>query len=297
MSRDGRKSIQYYLMPFGEFVQTFMPRWLALRVAWLLIWLAFPFLKSQRRVIAENFQHILGRELKSGEGDAIARCVLRNYATCMADLLRSPIMCRRRTLDRIVPFQDTLTSLDRLLAGGKPLILVTAHCGNWDMAGAFLAYHSYPAVAVFERITRGMSEAFNRFRGSSGMGLIGLDERRRMDEAMESGKLFVLVGDRDLRGSGLKLPWFSGWRTFPRGAAAFSLRHKAPIVIGYMILEPGDPQHRYRAVVEPVVEFQPSGDFDSDVAALTAKVVQQLERVVAQYPDQWFVYQPHWKEQ
>jgi KDO2-lipid IV(A) lauroyltransferase len=290
----GLKQKEYYLMPLGEFVQTFIPRWLALRVAWLLVGLAFPFLKSQRRVIAENFRHILGRELRPGEGDALARRVLRNYATRTADLLRSPQLCRRRTLDRVVPFHDNLTELDRLLAGGKPLILVTAHCGNWDMAGVFLGYHSYPAVAVFERITRGMSEAFNRFRGTSGMELVGFDERRRMNEAIESGKLFVLVGDRDLKGNGLKLPWFSGWRTFPRGAAAFSLRYKTPIVIGYMILEPGDSRHRYRAVVEPAVEFQPSGDFDSDVEALTAKVVQRLERVVAQYPDQWFVFQPHW---
>lgn len=295
MSR-GLKRSEYYLMPLGELVQIFVPRWLALRIAWLLVWLAFPFLKSQRRVIAENFRHILGRELKPGEGDALARRVLRNYATRTADLLRSPQMCRRRTLDRLVPFRDNLEELDRRLAGGKALILVTAHCGNWDMAGVLLAYLGYPIVAVFERITRGMSEVFNRFRGASGMGLVGFDERKRMNEAIESGKLFVLVGDRDLKGNGLEAPWFTGRRTFPRGAAAFSLRFNVPIVIGSMVLEPGDPRRRYRARVEPAVEFRPSGDFEADVNALTVLVVQRLEQVVARHPEQWFVFQPRWVE-
>jgi len=295
MRRGGRRQIQYYLMPLGELAQTLIPRWLALRIAWLMVWLAFPFLKTQRRVIAENFRHILGRELKPGEGDALARRVMRNYATCMADLLRSPQMCRLRNLDRLVPFQDNFEELDRRLAGGKPLILVTAHCGNWDMAGVLMAYLGYPIVAVFERITTGLSEAFNRFRGTSGMGLIGLDDHLGMARAIDAGKMFVLVGDRDLKGNGQELPWFSGRRTFPRGAAAFSLRYNVPIVIGYLVLEPGDSRRRYRAVVEPPIEYQPIGDHDADIVALTAKVVQRLERVVAKHAEQWFVFQPKWQ--
>ena len=294
MSRNQGKRIQFYLMPLASWLQTLLPRRLALGIARFLIGLAFPFLKRQRRVIAHNFRYILGRELQPGEGDAIARRVLRNQAICTTDLLRAPQLCRRRKLDRVVPFPDYRPELDKALAGGKPAILVTCHLGNWDLAGVLIAYDNYPIVAVFERITRGMSDVFNRFRGTSGMELIGMDDRKAMNRAIESGRLFGLVGDRDLKGSGVELPWFSGRRTFPRGAAAFSLRYKVPVVIGYMILEPGDPQCRYRVVVEPPVEFLPSGDFPADVDALTAAVVRRLERVVAKYPEQWFVYQPRW---
>ena len=242
-------------MPLGAALQTLMPRWLALRIAWLLLAVAFPFLKEQRRVLADNARRIFGRELTPGEGDAYARRVLRNYATCMADLLRAPQMSRRRTLHRIVPHGSFREQLDRLLAGGKPGILVTGHVGNWDLAGVLVAYHGYPIVAVFERITRGMSDVFNRFRGTSGMELVAMGDREAMERAIASGKLFVLVADRDLKGSGLELPWFSGRRKFPRGAAAFALRYNVPIVIGYMVLEPGDAGHRYRAQVEPTIEF------------------------------------------
>jgi len=296
MSRSSRKRIQFYLMPLGSMLQTLLPRWLALRIAWLLLALAFPFLKEQRRVLADNARRILGRELKPGEGDAYARRVLRNYATCVADLLRAPQMTRRRTLDRVVAHGSHREPLDRVLAGGKPAILVTGHIGNWDLAGVYLAYRNYPIVAVFERISQGMSEVFNRFRGTSGMELVAMGDRDAMDQAIASGKLFVLVADRDLKGNGLELPWLSGRRKFPRGAAAFALRFNVPIVIGYMVLEPGDAGQRYRAEVEPPIEFQSSGDFAADVDALTARVTRQLEQVVARFPEQWFVLQPRWIE-
>jgi KDO2-lipid IV(A) lauroyltransferase len=294
MGRNQGKRIEFYLMPLASWLQNFIPRRLALGIGRLLIRLMFPFLKRQRRVIAVNFRYILGRELQPGEGDAIAGRVLRNQAMCTTDLLRAPQLCRRRKLDRVVPFPDHRPELDKALAGGRSVILVTGHLGNWDLAGVLIAHDNYPIVAVYERITRGMSDIFNRFRGTSGMELIGMDDREAMNRAIESGKLFVLVGDRDLKGNGIELPWFSGRRTFPRGAAAFSLRYNVPILIGYMIMVPDDPQHRYRAVAEPPVEFLPSGDFPADVDALTAAMVRRLERVVAQYPEQWFVYQPRW---
>lgn len=296
MSRSSGKRIQFYLMPLGSALQWLMPRRLALRIAWLLVALAFPFLKKQRRVLAENLGHILGRELKPGEGDAYARRVFKNYATCTSDLLRAPLMTRRRTLHRIVPHGSYREPLDPLLSGGKPAILVTGHCGNWDLAGVLLAYHDYPIVAVFERISQGMSDVFNRFRGTSGMELVAMGDREAMDRAISSGKLFVLVADRDLKGNGLELPWFSGRRKFPRGAASFALRFNVPIVIGYMVLEPGDAGQRYRAQIDPPIEFQSSGDFAADVDALTARVTRQLEQVVARYPEQWFVFQPRWIE-
>jgi KDO2-lipid IV(A) lauroyltransferase len=287
------KRPQYYLMPLGMLVQCFIPRWLALRIAGFLARAAFPLLKGQRRVVADNLRRVLGRELNAREENRLVRRVLRNLAIVSADLLRAPLLARGERFRQLVRHRRS-PGLDATLRQGKAAILVTAHVGNWDLAGVFLAYEGYPAVAVFERITRGMSEAFNRFRGLSGMGLIGLDERSRMDAALRAGRLFVLLGDRDLKGTGKVLPWFTGRRTFPRGAAAFSLRYKVPIVIGYFVLVPGDKHARYVGIIEPPLVFKPGGDSERDVADLTALIVKELERVVAQYPDQWFVFQPRW---
>jgi len=288
------KSSQYYLMPLGSLLQHIIPRWLALRIAWFLVWLAFPLLKSQRRVIAENLGHMLGRTPQPSEVDSMARRVLRNAATCNLDLLRAPNLTRHGLLSEMVLNQGDMLNLRQALAGGRGAVLVTAHLGNWDLAGIFVASEGLPIAAVYERIPKGMSDAFNRFRGTNGMALIGMHERNRMNHALEPGSLFKLLGDRDLRGNGLALRWFHGQRTFPRGPAAFSLRHRVPIVTACFVLEPGDRQHRYRVIVHPPIEFVPTGDPDRDIDNLTARVVGELESLVAKYPDQWLVFQPRW---
>jgi KDO2-lipid IV(A) lauroyltransferase len=282
-------------MPIGALLQYLLPRRLALGAARLCVRLAFPWLKSQRRSIAENFERIVGRVMSRPEADRRARRVLENLAVANADLLRAPALLRRRQLASLVVCTRHRQALDTVLKAGRGAILVTAHLGNWDLAGVFVASEGYPIVAVFERIPRGLSSVFNRFRGSSGMGLIGLDEREKMIAAIRSGKLFVVLGDRDLKGNGLELAWFSGRRTFPRGAAAFALRYDVPVVIGHFVFEPGDRFRRYRIEVGPPLEFVPTGDMARDIEALTARIVRELELLVRRYPEQWFVFQPNWR--
>jgi KDO2-lipid IV(A) lauroyltransferase len=290
------KRPQYYLMPLGALVLAFVPRRWAFALAAFLTHLLFPLMKMQRRVIAQNLRFMLGRELTPGEADAFAYRVLRNLAWAYVDVLQAPRLCRQRRLSQLVVHNGHREQLDRSLGQGQSVILVTAHVGNWDLAGIYVAYDGYPLVAVFERITRGMSEVFNRFRGTSGMELVGMDERERMVEVLRSGKVLVLLGDRDLKGNGKELAWFSGRRTFPRGAASFSLRHNVPIVIGHFVFDPDDPHHRYKVIVEAPLVFLPTGDLSQDIEDLTALVVKQLECVVGQYPDQWLVFQPNWLE-
>jgi len=291
----GLQRPQFYLFPFGTWIQSFTPRWLAIRIGWRLVDLAFPFLKKTRRAIARNFRYILGRELESGEGDRIARRVLRNMAVTGADLMRVPRLCRTGMIEALVPVQHERSRLDAVLSTGKGVVFVTAHVGNWDLGGIFLSYLGYPIAAVFERLGRGMSEVFNRYRSVSGVELVAMDDRESMNRALEAGKVFCLVCDRDMKGTGQELPWFSGRRTFPRGAASFSLRHDVPMITAYCVLEPGDPRHRYRLVVGPPIDFEPGGDFTSDVENLTALLVKRLERMVSLYPEQWFVFDSGWR--
>lgn len=307
------KRIQFYLMPAGALLQAVLPRSLSLCLAAIAVRLLFPLLRNQRQKLRENFFRLIEPEpsrggatkvrdhqyswcagARSRAADAYACRVLINLAMASVDLLRVPLLVRQRSFDRLLIGHEYSEQLARVLSNNRAAILVTAHIGNWDLAGAFLAFKGYPIAAIFERIPRGMSEVYNRFRGASGMMLIGMDERDRMVTALRSGKLLVLLGDRDLKGTGEKLPWFGGMRKFPRGAAVLALRYNVPVVIGYFVFEPSDRQRRYRAVVEPPLQFTPSGDMARDVSELTGLIVRELERIVRQYPDQWLVLRPDW---
>ncbi|MCX7971100.1 MAG: lipid A biosynthesis acyltransferase, partial [Negativicutes bacterium] len=65
--------------------------------------------------------------------------------------------CRREVVDE---------ALDR----GRGVILVTGHCGNWELLGAALAIAGIPTVAVAARQHGAAADRLiNRLRSSSGM--------------------------------------------------------------------------------------------------------------------------------
>ncbi|MBM3316209.1 lysophospholipid acyltransferase family protein, partial [candidate division WOR-3 bacterium] len=167
--------------------------------------------------------------------------------------------------------------------------------GNWDLGGVFLSAREVPISAVVEPIPRGWTATVNRYRGALAMETIPIPDHRAIGRALERRRLLVLVADRDLTGRGIVLPAFGARRSYPRGPAVYALRYGTPVVVGCFVSQdrPGRPP--YVATVEPPIEFTPSGDFDTDVPALTGIIARRLNALIARYPDQWLVFNAGWQ--
>jgi KDO2-lipid IV(A) lauroyltransferase len=286
-----RQSPITWLMPLGTLVQFALPRWFVLPLARLAGALAFRLSHRQRRRVIENQRHLLGPAAGEQEVRRSARRVFTNLATNYADLLRAPVLRRRVTnLARI-----DLRELDRVLAGGRGCILVTAHIGNWDLAGVCVTALGYPLSAVIEPIPAGWSRTFNRYRSTMNLETVPMNDRDAIARALSAARVFTIVADRDLTGRGLLCPAFDARRSFPRGPAAYALRYRLPLVIGYLVLNPEPGRPPYVGLIEPEVEFKPTGDMSRDIDELTRTIAARLNRVLALYPDQWLVFRANWQ--
>uniref|UniRef100_A0A7C6A970 Lipid A biosynthesis acyltransferase n=1 Tax=candidate division WOR-3 bacterium TaxID=2052148 RepID=A0A7C6A970_UNCW3 len=286
-----RVRLKIRLMPLATLLQVFLPRWFTVYLARLLGIIYFFLAKKRRWLIYENMQHILGSGVTPKE---IRRRTLRlfiNYSICLTDLLRAPLLQREKLLS-MVQF-DGEKNFKQVIAKGKGVVLITAHIGNWDLAGVFLSRLGYKLVAVVEPIPQGVTQAMNRYRGIGGMELIPLTEKNSMEQVLEQKKILVLLADRDLTGRGLVLPCFDAKRSFPKGPAAFALKYEVPIILGYFVLNPkkGRP---YLGVIEPEFHFQRCGDYKEDVFNLTQLIAQRINKLISEYPCQWFVFKADW---
>jgi KDO2-lipid IV(A) lauroyltransferase len=275
-------------MPVGTLIQFVLPRWLIVAIARAAGSVAWRFNHSKRRRIEENLTHILGRSAPAGQIEAAGRRVFRNLAVNYADLLRTPVL--RRRIAQLVDF-DTV-DLDRTMGAGRGVILVTAHIGNWDLAGALLASRGYPTSAVVEPIPRGWTRTFNRYRSITSMEAIPIPDRRGVVRAIRRGRLLALVSDRDLTGRGLLCAAFDAARSYPRGPAAYALRFGVPVVLGYLVFQPGPGRRPYRGVIEPLA---PADACATDVDGLTQLIASRLNEIIATYPDQWLVFNAGWQ--
>lgn len=254
-------------------------------LSWLL-------LKERRRILEGNLSRTASQKMPA-ERRKLVRSTFRNFALCSIDFLKLPLMAKEEVINLVEI--SGLENLDQALAQGKGAILVTGHLGNWDFAGAYLAALGYPIHVVVEDLEPETYKAFEQYRGTAGMKVISL-ERGAFPclRVLKQRELLVLVGDRAIHGQGLTVDFCGGRRVLPEGPAAFVLKTGAALVIGYLVLNPKGSERRYKGMVSPVMA--PETLSEKDVPGFTQAISDALSGAVKRYPDQWFVFQPQWKE-
>lgn len=286
-----RQAAITWLMPLGTLVQFMLPRWVVVRIARLAGMLAYHLNRRGRERLMDNCRHVMGAGTPESEVKAAARRLFVHLITNYLDLLRVPVLKRRVTT--LVEFDPRLA--DRMMAENRGLMVVTGHIGNHDLAGVCMAASGYPISAVFEPVPGGWARIFNRYRGATAMETIPTTNRSGIARALLRHRMLALVSDRDVTGNGMLCPAFDSYRYYPKGAAAYTLRLKIPIVIAACLFQHEPGRRPYRMYYRPL-EFTPSGDMDADVSAFTVTIADALNGIIREHPDQWLVFNADWQQ-
>ncbi len=286
-----RQAAITWLMPLGTLVQFMLPRWVAVRIARVAGLLAYRLNRRGRERLIDNCRHVMGAETPESEVKAAARSLFIHLVTNYLDLLRVPVLKRRVTA--LVEFDSRVA--DRLMAEGRGLMVVTGHIGNHDLAGVYMAASGYPISAVYEPVPGGWARVFNRYRGATAMETIPVSDRKSMARALLRHRMLALVSDRDVTGNGLLCPAFDAYRYYPKGAAAYTLRLRIPIVVAACLFQHRPGRRPYRMHYRPL-EFTPSGNMDADVSAFTLMIADALNGIIREHPDQWLVFNAGWQQ-
>ena len=263
------------------------PRPARLRVAAGVAGLAARRFPAERRVVRRNLARILpgapAREL-----DALVAAVFRNFAVCFVDLITAN---RHGDVGALVAAVDGISALEAAVRVGRGVVVLTAHLGNWELAGRMLARHgarpTHVVVAAevdpaVERFLRGGQPAPVRFvtRDAPTTSLALLTALRR-------GEIVALQGDRALGTRGdVDQSFFGAPAPFPLGPFVLARAAGAPVVPAFCLL---DGDWRYRIVVGTPATVTTGSEAD----ALGAWV-RSLEAMVRRHPAQWFNFYDVW---
>ncbi|MBN2538283.1 lysophospholipid acyltransferase family protein [candidate division WOR-3 bacterium] len=286
-----RRTPLVWLMPLATLAQFMLPRWIVVRIARLAGRLAFRWNRRQRERLIRNYRHILGPGAGEPAVRQMARRAFINVVTNYLDLLRVPVLRRRVT--ELVSGDHSL--LARALKQGRGAVIVTAHIGNWDLAGACLGALGYPVSAVFEPVPSGWARTFNRYRSATGLHAIPMTDKAGIGRALRSGRALALVSDRDLTGRGVPCHSFDAVRSFPRGPAGYALKCGAPMLLGAVLFDGRHGRPPYRIHIDPPLSFEATGDLDADIVSLTRLIAGRINSLIARFPDQWLVFRADWR--
>ncbi|HXJ84645.1 MAG TPA: lysophospholipid acyltransferase family protein [Candidatus Methylomirabilis sp.] len=217
--------------------------------------------------------------------DALAVRTFMDFAMCFSDLMST----NRQPVAQLMGCVGRVQGVDSVPTGAG-LISLTAHVGNWEMAGRLLAGRSARPTHVV--VAEEEALQLERWLRRDGDGVRFVTRTRptvslELVAALRRGEVVAVQGDRALGTRGdVLVPFFGHLAPFPLGPFVLARAVGMPMLPAFCLLE---ADYRYTVrVVEPLAVAR--GGEEEAARAWVAV----LENVVREYPTQWFNFFDVW---
>jgi len=180
-------------------------------------------------------------------------------------------------------------------------LLISAHIGNWEIAGNLLKrlekkIHILIYDAEHKRIKGYMSEIL--IKRSVNFIVIRDDFSHLLEikQALTNGEIIAMHGDRFIEGNKtVQIDFMGKSASFPTGLVNMAAKFKVPVSYVFAVKETKKHYHFYAT---PLHQIEYSGNLikrEQVLRSAVEKYVVALEKVVKKYPIQWFNYYDFWK--
>ncbi len=255
---------------------------------WLgsLYWTIIP--RDRRRVL--RHLEVAFPELAADERERLGRACLRHNATSFAELLH----LRGHPAEEALRHIETVghEHLHAARAGDRPVLILTGHCGNWELMSAGLNAHGAAVTAIARQIKeQELHEMMKEMRAHFGTDTIvrgAPRSARKLLKALRGGGSLCLLIDQDTRVDGVWVPFFDQPAYTPVGAAEIALRHDA-VVLPCFIQRLDSGHHR--------VEIHEPLELPDDPVEATATMTRAIEEQIRRVPEQWVWMHRRWRRQ
>jgi len=248
------------------------------------------FARKDRIAVRDNLRVIFPQK-SDREICRIRLKMYRNFAKYLADFFRFPRIDKNYVQENTKI--ENKVFLEDAMRKGKGVIILSAHIGNWELGAVAVSFSGYPLwVVALSHKEKKVNDFFIRQRKSKGVKIIPLGRAvKQCLAALKMNELVALVGDRDFGENGAVIDFFGKPSRFPKGPAAFAVKTGAPILPGIMVRNADDS---FTLKIEKPVEFNTSGDDESDIRDLISRYKVIFEEYIRRYPEQWYMFRRFW---
>jgi len=282
--------------PFLAWFAPRAPRWFLFANARWIIAVVMGLHYRPKRAIARNLGRILGRDPESRAVRRAVRRMLRHFAFYWVDLFhfaQLPPEVARANIASV----SGMERLERLRETGRPVLLLTAHLGNWELAGVLCGQRDWPVSVVYVEDQFAEAESFrSSLRRGSGVEEIPIRPREPFASlpvlrALREGRMVALQGDRDFDEQGKEALFFGARVKFPPGPF-YLARITEAVVLPTFLTYTSD--YRFEIVFGEPIEVSREIEREAAVEAALARWAAVLEREVARHPTQWYTFYDFW---
>lgn len=254
---------------------------------------------NRRAVAVENLRIAFGDHTSDAEIDQLIQRMWAHLFRMVIEIVQMPRKLMVENLRDVVRLRDS-DRVVKALCTGRPVILLSGHFGNWEMAVSTFGLFGFPMGVVARDFDNPyLHEWFRRFRQQTGHRLLskkggGIE----MVEYLRQRSHLALLADQDAGSGGLFVPFFGKQASTFKSIALLAMECDAVICVGYARRLPDDPQSsrwsRFELGCEEVIDVRDYDDADA-VREITLSFTSALERVIRKAPEQYFWLHRRWK--
>lgn len=237
--------------------------------------------------LRRNLTRIVGAENVTRD---LVRAAVRSYARYWLETFRLPRLADDPELAAVLA--DSVVGVELLArshARGKGVILTLPHSGNWDMAGLYLTNRYGQFSTVAERLKpEVLYEAFVAFREHLGFKVLpltgGVPPFPELKQTLAAGGIVCLLGERDLKQTGVACEMFGEATSLPAGPARLALETGAALHVVHCWYP---DEHSWGFSISDEVEV-------TDLPGTVQRVADLFAANLAAHPADWHMLQPQW---
>ena len=179
-------------------------------LARLAAWIAYHLDRRHRTVGHENLRMAFGERLTAAERDRIIRGVYLHFGRMIMELLHTPRRLHLTNWRDRVELVGHVPVMDQLITGDRPMIFLSGHYGNWELAGYIFGLFGFPTVSIARTLDNPYLDRYIRsFRERTGQVLIpktgGFDQ---MVEVLRAKGVLSFLADQDAGPRGVYVEFF-----------------------------------------------------------------------------------------
>jgi KDO2-lipid IV(A) lauroyltransferase len=252
-------------------------------------------LERKERGVCEYQMGLAMPDLPSGERDRLIRRCFEHMGMAAVEVLAMPRLRRESARWLIIAGEEALRAAH---AQGRGVMVVTAHCGNWELLALAADRLRLPMTAVARPLHNArLNGLLLRQRNTEFMeiALRGTKSASRaLLQALKHGRALIVAIDQDIDAQSVYADFLGKPARTPRVAASLALRLDVPIVSVFDERLP-DGTHRMQFAAVPVpaaVRTAPDPEL-----ALTQALNDIISAHIRRVPEQWGWNHRRWLHQ
>lgn len=174
-----------------------------------------------------------------------------------------------------------------------PVLFVSGHLGNWEVAPLAAALHGLPLHLLFRAANNTIIDRMiKNIRARYSLGLYAKGEKntRNIVRAMQQNEPVGMLIDQKTN-DGMAALFFGKEAMTSIAAAQFVTKFNTTILPSYCVRTKGA---NFEVTIEAPMTFELTGDHQRDIAYITQALNDRLESWIRQDPSQWFWVHKRW---